>query len=386
MFSKKKLVTVLAVSLITINVFPPAALGAGEEAGLTEAAEVQAQVKTIQTKTLTLQECLDIGVEGNIPISLANLSVESAAVNVKEAQSAAKSMQKLVDNSSSLADTTTYQALYIYPAQAQTGYDLALSSRDYTINSVKYGIESAYYGLQKAEMALEISRLALERSQAQLNSVQLKEEQGQVPKIDVLSAESNYLVAQSNYAQARDTVTLARMSLNKLLDLDIETELVLQEKISFSEGEAIDVKQAIEKAKKTNITYLSAEANLKMAGMTKEYEQKYYFPNSYIYQKADINYQEVKNNLKTAEIDLEIAVRNAYNSLETSVSNHNSLTASTQLAKRALDLAQLRYQEGLGTIYDVQDADLSYQNAELGLLDAIHNHNLAKAAFEYEIY
>ncbi|MEG1501207.1 MAG: TolC family protein, partial [Clostridiales bacterium] len=65
---------------------------------------------------------------------------------------------------------------------------------------------------------------------------------------------------------------------------------------------------------------------------------------------------------------------------------YNSLIKSRDMAKEGLRLSQLLYDNGLATIYDVQNADLAYQQAEIGLLDAIHNYNLAYSAFDYGVF
>lgn len=337
--------------------------------------------------SLSLEESIELGIKNNPQVSLLDLTIESAKVNVAEVESSVKSMNKILDSGGNyMADTSTYQVLYILPAQAQFGYDHAVLNKAFTLNSIKYNVESAYYNLQLAEKSLEINRLAMKRSEDQFKSSETKEKQGQVSRYEVITAESNYITAQTNYESARNNVLACRRNLNQWLGQDIETPIILKEEIAFEEGEPIDLNQAIQDVKLTNANYFALKGTYEIAKLTKTYEQQYYFPNTYIYQRAGIQAQSAEHDMKTLETTLEIAVRNSYNRLETAAANYTSLSSSVELSKKALELASLRYREGLGTIYDVQDADLNYQGTELNLLNAIYSYNLAKASFKYQIY
>lgn len=348
--------------------------------------------KPLATVSLTLEEALALGIKNNVQISLAELSVETAAINVSQAEAAAKRTQKLVDEGKEPGSyripftADIYQAIHIFPAQAELGQELTVLSRDYTRQSIQYGIQAAYYGLQKAEKALTVNRVAMRRSETQLKNSQAREKQGLSPRLDVISAESNYLMAQAAYEQGRNYVFSARMQLNQMLGLDINTPLIVKEELSFAPAEEIQLEEAIRKAKETDLTYGLAKNAYENAALMKDFDQKYNDPITYVYQKAEISYLEAKEKMEDAAVSLEIKLREAYGDLQTAQLNYKSLETSVALAAEALRLADLRYQEGMATVYDVQEADAAYQQAEMGLLNAIHTHNLAKAAFEYQIY
>ncbi len=343
--------------------------------------------------SLSLEEALKMGLENNPQITLANLSVETAKISVNQAESAAKRMDKMVKDGNEAGGmqripltADIYQIINIFPAQARLGNELALLSRDYTNQSIKYGIEVAYYGLQKAEKALQVAKVALRRSETQLNNSKAREKQGLSPRLDVISAESNYLMAQAGYEQGRNYVFSARMRLNQMLGQDINTPIIIKEQIKFTPKEGIELISEIAQGKKTDLSYGAAKNAYENAKLMKDFEQGYNAENTFVYQKAEINYKEAQQKMKDAGISLEIKIREAYGNLQTAALNYKSLETSVNLAGEALRLANLRYQEGMATVYDVQEADAAYQQTEMGLLDAIHTHNLAKAAFQYQIY
>ena len=59
---------------------------------------------------------------------------------------------------------------------------------------------------------------------------------------------------------------------------------------------------------------------------------------------------------------------------------------SRDMAAEAYRLAVLRYESGLSTVYDVQNAETVLEQAEAGLLNAEKDYNLAAAAFCYGVY
>ncbi len=341
---------------------------------------------TAGTRSLSLQEALSLCLTNNENIILADKAVDAAKITVDQTASAVKKTNDSIDDYNLPVTQDLNAVINIAPKQAEEAYNFALISREYTANSLRYGVETAYYSLQKAEKALEVARASMKRAETQYKNTQAQEEQGLVSNMDVVRAESAYLGSQTAYEQTRVGVLAARMALNKMLGLDLNTVLKLKDPITLVQGENVNIAQAIEAAKKIDVSYNSAKMSHRLKQLDLEEVDGYYRENTYVYKQAVVEEEKAKLSLEEAEKTLEMNVRNAYNSLTTSAMNYQSLVKSRDQAKEALRLAELRYKAGLSTIYDVQSADAAFQQAEMELLDAINTYNLAHSAFAYSIF
>ena len=341
-----------------------------------------------ESMSLTLAEAIDLGVKNNDNISLSELNVETSKINWDQAVFQANKLEKKIDDSEYHIpiNQDVYMVLNVNPALNENAYDLSVSTRDYTVSSIKYGIETAYYSLQVARKAMEVAELTMERNETQLNNVQAKLDQGMASKIDLYSVESNYLSSQASYAESKDTAAYAEMVLNQMLGLDIETPLILEDRLTLSEPGEINVDEAFISALKTDYDYILAENNNNSAGIMSDYTQKYTSENTFDYKNAESDRQKAQVAFDAAKTDLEIRVRYSYKTMNTAFLNYQSFVKSRDLAEEAYRLAELRYQAGLCTVYDVQDANTTLQTAEMGLLNAMKDYNLLKASFDYGIF
>ena len=341
-----------------------------------------------ESMSLTLAEAIDLGVKNNDNISLSELNVETSKINWDQAVFQANKLEKKIDDSEYHIpiNQDVYMVLNVNPALNENAYDLSVSTRDYTVSSIKYGIETAYYSLQVARKAMEVAELTMERNETQLNNVQAKLDQGMASKIDLCSVESNYLSSQAAYAESKDTAAYAEMVLNQMLGLDIETPLILEDRLTLSESDEINVDEAFISALKTDYDYILAENNNNSACIMSDYTQKYTSENTFDYKNAESDRQKAQVAFDAAKTDLEIRVRYAYKTMNTAFLNYKSFVKSRDLAEEAYRLAELRYQAGLCTVYDVQDANTTLQTAEMGLLNAMKDYNLLKASFDYGIF
>ncbi len=340
-----------------------------------------------EQRKLSLQQAIDLGLANNEQIALSALSVGSAEITLKQAQSASKQIEDAMEQSSYVRpNKTNYNIWKILPQQAQEALDFAKVRQTFTQNSIRYGIEATYYGLQKCDKALEVDIAALNRAQTQYNNALASYKQGVVAKMDVLAAQAGYLSAQATYNTAKSTRDITQMRLNQLLGIDLDTPLLLISEFTFKEGQSINLDAELVKAQTTDITFCTAQMTYDLTKLQAEFDMRFSLENTYTYRQADLDLKEAQINYAHAKSTLEITVRSAYAGYETAIANCGTLEKSRDLAKEAYRLAGLQYQAGLATIYDVQNAEASYLQAELGYLNAIQNYNLCKAQFAEGVF
>jgi outer membrane protein TolC len=344
-----------------------------------------------ESKSLTLKEALELGQKGNSSIEFAELTAQYQQVVWEQNEYQRKDLESSIDkakrNGSSVPMTADlYLSLNVVPVQNKNNYDLSKLSQASSINSVKYGIEVAYYNTQTAQRSLEIAEASLKRSETQLKNAQEKFSRGTVAKIDVLTAESNNLKAQVSYENSKNSLTSAQMNLAKQLGLDVRTPLVLTSKLDTPKKVEIDIETELAKLKLTDVNYNKAKNNYQISLLMEEYNDRFNLPNTYKHraQAVDIKSDEVQ--YKEAQINLEISVREAAASLASSLLNYQSLSKSCDLAQQSYDLSVLRYNSGLDTIYDVQNAEISFKEAEMTRLEALSKYYLGLAKFTYGVF
>jgi len=333
--------------------------------------------------TLTLQQAVDKGMQDNRQIDLAKLAVESEEINLKQTKGAA---QQFKDSGMSRNTEMAYDAITLYPQSAQLNLDLAKLQLTYTINSVKCGIERAYNGLQLAEKNLQVLKLSQINAKTLYDNTQTKQKLGVASKMDVMNAESAYLNTQAAYQNGRTSVLSARMALNSLLNQAVDTGIIVKDKQSFKAAEGLNLQKSLDAAIKTDLAYNQAKTAEAVGALTLIKVKDFNMENTYTYKQGYIVYEQQKQALRSAADTLESAVRLAFENLVVAEANYKTYAASRDLAQEAYRLTKLRYDNGMATIYDVQNAEASYMQAEMGLMNAINNYNQAKNAINNSVY
>lgn len=340
---------------------------------------------TPEAKSLSLSQVIEMAMKENSQVELAVLGVEKADLSVERAELAKKKLLDAMDNPDR-RDQNAAMVVDVQPVLAQNGKVIADTTKEYTENSIKFGVESAYYGVLRAGRNLETAKASLQRAKEQLKQAQAKFNAGTVAKIDVISAESQVMSAEVVLREAESGLQKANMGLNQALNLNVDTPLKLTDSFSYEPAEEIDPEKVIQEMMEKDLSYVAAHETYKGNQALFDYYTKYFTPHIFDYREAAYNFKEAEVNLNHAKSSLQINVKAAYLDLKTYEANYQSYLKSVEIVKEAYRLAQLRYDVGMATGYDVLSAETALMQADLGLLNALYNYNLAKAKFTYGIF
>jgi outer membrane protein TolC len=72
-------------------------------------------------------------------------------------------------------------------------------------------------------------------------------------------------------------------------------------------------------------------------------------------------------------------VKSKLNDLKRVKKQIEAMTRNVTLAERAYEIADNRYQEGVGSELEVKDADISLSNSRINYTNAVHDYLVAKA-------
>lgn len=286
--------------------------------------------------------------------------------------------------------------------------------------TVIFQVKQAYFGVLAAQRLVGVAEEALRQSQQHLKLAQSRHEVGFAPRFDVTreqvqlaSNELDLLSAQNNVAIARETLR-NDMGLDGPLDFDVT---------DVPEPDVVDIDEAAALARAYNgrpeITGLQAQERA-----TTEIVQalrKDYLPNitsNGIYQWTGNQYPlqenwnigasvnvalfnggltraqiaEAKANLATLQHNesllrqsIALEVRQAILNLRQAGRSISVSATGLRQARENLELAEGRYQTGVGNIIEVTDAQASLTKAQAQYVQSIYNYRSSMAALERAI-
>lgn len=99
-------------------------------------------------------------------------------------------------------------------------------------------------------------------------------------------------------------------------------------------------------------------------------------------QKAKINKEKIKIQKDLLERNLNNQAEMISLRMKSAKDQINAGEKTVEQAKRGYEIANTRYQEGVGSLLEINDADLALRQAKLNKLQAVYNYLTAKAEFE----
>lgn len=279
--------------------------------------------------------------------------------------------------------------------------------------TVAYDVMDAYFNMLKFQSLVKVAEESLEASNSHLKQAQAFFDVGVKPKFDVTSAEVEVNDAKVKVIQAKDAVKAARVNLNTRLGIAplSPTEVVDRPNLEPLEKPMEDYLQA---ALTNRPEIKSLEDRLQSNEMAVRSEFAGYLPSistsaSYNWYKEDhadfLNNSNVqiaadvpifegfrttarvgqaraavlasKYRVEDAKNDILNQVSRAYLDIEDARARTEALEYSVKKARENLDIAQGRYEAGVGAIIDVTDAQVSLTSAETDLAQAFYDYHLA---------
>lgn len=252
------------------------------------------------------------------------------------------------------------------------------------LNQIEADTISIYYKVLLAQEQYNIAKENVAVQQKTLKNVQAKKNVGLLSKKDVFQAQSSLTDAQSALRSAETTLKYAKMSFNYLLGYNVQQDVVFTDTIaSVTDDTAVaDQETAVKNA-------LENRLELKGAGLAVDVYEilladvSNYPKSSSTYLNAKINLAEAEKTEKDAYSQLEIDVRNKYNTLQDKKAAVEAAQNLLNYATEGERLVSLTYEEGLSTVDELLSTQVSMYKAKLNLANANSEYALALKAYEY---
>lgn len=225
--------------------------------------------------------------------------------------------------------------------------------------------------------------------------------EGVITNNDKLRADVALSEAERNLKEAEDKLNLARIALASILDVDLAKVSDLSDKLEYKDV-SISIDACIEEAKLNNTNLLQLRSSLKALKQKLNAKEAEYYPTVYGFGFYNLfkNYlslidpewgvgvglkYEIFSGLKTkneadatsAEIEaleftmkdierkIELLVRSQYLNMNLSKDSYKKLDKTKEQARENLRLNTKRFEEGIGTSFDVLDSQLALEGVML---------------------
>ncbi len=303
---------------------------------------------------------------------------------------------------------------------AQANERSVANDRTTTRDTVILNVQQSYFNVLATRRLLGVADQTARQTSKQLEQAQGRHEVGLAPKFDVTTAEVNLANAKLNQVSARNNVAVARetlrnaLGINGPLDFDVVDNLATS-RVQISEDEALDIAFKQRPDLLSLIEQESAQQD-QITSLQRQYLPSVTSNGSYNWQGNDYPLQdtwmfgasvnlsilngglvraqiaEAKANLDVLKFNEEalrqniaLQVRQAALNVQQAAESIGVAEKGAQQARESLELAEGRYNTGVGNIIELTNAQVQLTSAEASYVQALYSYQSSVAALENAI-
>ncbi len=402
----------------------------------------QLPAQDIVSDTLTLKECINMGLQNNPKFQSSQFFVEENKAKVDEVRSGYYPAINLNTNADTYSKNNGSQRYNNYNSGISASYSLFDGFRTKaTYNAAKDNYEAniyqhesnkqdltfniiyAYYKILQSERILISAEEAVKNSNLHLGFANAKYKAGMATRSDILKSEVELSNVELYRIKAVNTLLAAKGNLNMLLGLQSNNQIEIVDDLSVVNenliqpfdtlyNEAINSRtelkkfqsllsaqqQYIQVAKGGFYPSLNANANYNFAGAEISGLQQNWWLGMTLTipvfkgfsTKARVSQEQLA--LKGLEKDFESLkqqisqeVWNAYLAVKESVERIATTSKGVESARENLAMAEGEYKEGVGSIIQLTDAQTSFITADQNYIQALSDYKISFAELERTI-
>ena len=287
-------------------------------------------------------------------------------------------------------------------------------------------VSRAYFSVLLAKESLVVYQRVYDNAVENNKNIKMRYDVGSVSEFDFISSNVAVQSAVPNLIEAQNSVVLALWQLKALLGIDLKKNIdvvgsLMDYEAQMNYAYTIDqldmsnnttlkqldiqenmLKSALKISKLANVPTLSINAAYLYTALGNDgkfFQAKAWNPYSYAgvqlnipifaggqrraaIKQASLNLSNLQLQRENAERQLQVAVVQSLNNMQTSVKKFSAASATVSQAKRGYDIAVKRYEVGRGTLVDIDNSQLQLTQAELGRNSAVYNFLVSKIALD----
>ena len=327
-----------------------------------------------------------------------------------------------ITGSMPIVNAQLWESLKVSVADVMLAIEKSRSSQIDMIEQVS----QAYFSVLLAKESLEVYQRVYDNAVENNKNIKKRYEVGSVSEFDFISSNVSVQNAIPNVIEAQNSVVLTLWQLKALLGIDLKKNIDVVGSLADYEAQmnyahTIDqldlsnnstlkqlniqegmLESALKITKLANVPTLSINAAYLYTALGNDgkfFQAKAWNPYSYAgvqlnipifagnqrraaTRQAKLNLSNLQLQRENAERQLQVAVVNSLNNMQTNVKKFSAAAATVGQAQRGYDIAVKRYEVGRGTLVDVDNSQLQLTQAELGRNSAIYNFLIAKISLD----
>ena len=343
---------------------------------------------------LTLEEAVET-------MQTTGMQAESAAMSKKSDEAIASGYKETISNISDALDVMDFLPLeQQYQLQqngiTQSNMKLAMLQRDFVkanidnnyqadMNKIEQTTNQLYYGLLQAKENVAACEEALTSEKNTLELIKKKYALGAASSVEVQVQENKVATAEDTLNQAKNTVQSTEANFIMLMDLDPDAELNLTTELEKMSADIPSLADATASMLKNNLElkyydYLTEVTEIQINSLRYTTSK-----NSSAYKKAENAYNQAQMAIKQMTENKKTSLRTAYEELSALESQITKFKSTISLTETSLNLAKVKYDLGMGTLSEIESAQLTLTQAKQGLTNAIAAYNQAITNIKFDI-
>ncbi len=327
-----------------------------------------------------------------------------------------------ITGSMPIVNAQLWESLKISVADVVLAVEKARSSQIDMIEQVS----QAYFSVLLAKESLVVYQRVYDNAVENNKNIKKRYDVGSVSEFDYISSNVSVQNAIPNVIEAQNSVVLTLWQLKALLGIDLKKNIDVAGSLADYEAQMnyahtleqldlsnnstlkqLDIQEdmlasALKITKLANVPTLSVNAAYLYTALGNDgkfFQAKAWNPYSYAgvqlnipifagnqrraaTRQAKLNLSNLQLQRENAERQLQVAVVNSLNNMQTNVKKFSAAAATVGQAQRGYDIAVKRYEVGRGTLVDVDNSQLQLTQAELGRNSAIYNFLIAKISLD----
>lgn len=386
---------------------------------------------------LSVHDCVRIALANSPRAVSARLAVESAAVSLSNAKNVwlptvSAQVQTGYTNSKTPGSYRVNEDEVTSAVDAQLSIsgitDIARNIRTQKLelqraqldlcdveNGIVSDVKRAYYALLASQRAVAIRTQSRDLYQDQYDLTKAFFDQGLRPKVDVTTAEVDLNNAILSLIRAKNTVKTQTAALANLMGVTRDTSFTLDDEIE-TEAFTLTFPEVLTRAYENRPDVRASKTALQISEIKLTQAKAAYWPtftmgaafgksgdefrldndqtrlfagveipifsalNVYNgVKQAKINLASSQNSDRSLTNDVYLEVQNAFIKLSEAAESIPVAASNVEKAKENMELAQGRYNEGIGDMISLKDAQVSYTDSELSLVTARYDYAVAVA-------
>jgi outer membrane protein len=270
-----------------------------------------------------------------------------------------------------------------------------------------YKVTEAYYQVLQTEGIKRVSAQAVKQMQAHLESSEALLKEGMIAPIELNRIKSQLSTLEHNLIKAENGHKLMMYNLNSIMGIDLNTELLLENILSYepceinledaliqardNRPEIMNIAQQrrimeemvdVAKSNRKPQVILSAESGITgwQTMIVAEFSLLDGGINKAKIDQAEINLAQVDQSEQQVQQLIEFEVRSAYLNMKEAEKLIKVVEEGIKNSQESFRIAQVKYNEGIATNTEVIDAQSTLIEAETNHLNALYDYNTARAA------